>query len=74
MTEIAKHARSVRLAGPVHERLLAVCEHLGVSPNAYIVAEVGRAVSRDEVALVAKGERTNLFGQLENLINSEMAE
>jgi hypothetical protein len=68
-----KHTRSVRIAGNVHDRLLAVCDHFGVNPNAYIVAEIGRAVSRDEIALVAQVEREGVFDQIRSAIESETA-
>lgn len=50
----ATQTRSIRLTTDVMTRLQAVCEHLGVTVGAYMTAEIGRAVARDEVSLQAK--------------------
>ena len=47
-------ARTIRLSTDVMARLQAVCDHLGVTVGAYLTQEVGRAVARDEVSLMAK--------------------
>ena len=46
--------RTIRLTPEVLARLNAVCDHLGVTVSAYMTAEIGRAVARDEVSLQAK--------------------
>lgn len=46
--------RSIRLSTDVMARLQAVCAHLGVTVGAYLTQEIGRAVARDEVSLMAK--------------------
>lgn len=46
----SKIGRTVRLEPNVNERLIALCEHLGVNVNAYLVGEIGKAISRDEVS------------------------
>ena len=51
--------RSIRLTPEVMARLQAVCDHLGVTASAYMTAEIGRAVARDEVALQAKRTSDN---------------
>lgn len=45
-----KYIRSVRLDNKINERLIKICEHLGVSVNSYITSEIGRSISRDEVS------------------------
>ena len=45
-----KIGRTVRLESNVNERLIALCDHLGVNVNAYLVGEIGKAISRDEVS------------------------
>ena len=51
--------RSIRLSTDVMTRLQAVCDHLGVTVGAYLTQEVGRAVARDEVSLMAKQSKDN---------------
>lgn len=51
--------RSIRLSTDVMTRLQAVCEHLGVTVGAYLTQEIGRAVARDEVSLMAKQTQEN---------------
>lgn len=46
--------KTIRLTQDIVDRLNVLCDHLGVTPGAYIVGEVGKAISRDEVALCAK--------------------
>ena len=56
----SKVGRTVRLEPEMNERLIALCEHLGVNVNAYLVAEIGKAVSRDEVAYKASQHTSNM--------------
>lgn len=44
-----KHSRTINITWDMHERLVALCEHLGTNPNSYIVNEIGKCVSRDEL-------------------------
>jgi hypothetical protein len=44
--------RSIRLTTGVNKRLIAVCEHLGVTPSAYLIAAAGKAISADEALLI----------------------
>lgn len=55
-TEIVKVGRTIRLTSEVNQRLLDLCDHLGTTPNAYLVSEIGKAISRDEVAYKLAGE------------------
>jgi predicted transcriptional regulator len=66
-----KITRSIRLSPDITERLQAVSAHLGVNVNAYIVAEIGRAVARDEVTLRAETDRGVLFKQVEEMMRKE---
>jgi hypothetical protein len=74
----AKISRSLKLEADINDRLMALCEHLGVNPNAYLLNEVGKAISRDEIALVA-GNSTkdmmsgvmSMFGELAALEQNE---
>lgn len=68
MTEAVKVGRSVRLTPEVNRRLLALCGHLGVTPNAYIVGEIGKAVARDELSFSAKQRSDSLFDSLETMV------
>lgn len=48
-----KVARTVKITKTMNGRLLDLCEHIGVNVNAYLVSEIGKAVSRDELAYLA---------------------
>jgi predicted DNA-binding protein len=48
------YARSVRLTADVIERLSALCDHLGVTPGAYMTAAIGKCLAQDEVAFHTK--------------------
>ena len=56
-----KVARSLKLEANLNDRLVALCAHLGVNPNAYLLNEVGKAVSRDEIALVATNNSKDML-------------
>lgn len=59
-----KHVRSIRLNPDIHERLVALCDHLGVTPNAYIVHAVGKAISQDEMAFKVQQNQSDMFAKL----------
>lgn len=44
-----RHGRSVRLTSSVNTRLINLCDHLGVTPNAYLVQAIGKAITQDEI-------------------------
>jgi hypothetical protein len=44
-----RHGRSVRLTTSINTRLIALCDHLGVTPNAYLVQAIGKAITTDEL-------------------------
>lgn len=54
-------ARSVRLTPDVTRRLTDLCDHLGVNANAYLVAEIGKAVARDEVIFKVLSQSDDFF-------------
>ena len=63
-----KYMRSIRLTHDMAARLQAVCDHLGVNVGAYITQEIGRAVARDEVTLLAKNTQDNSMDMLTRFI------
>ena len=67
----SKVGRTVRLEPDMNDRLVALCEHLGVNVNAYLVGEIGKAVSRDEVAYKAS-QHTSDMAQLLGGMMSEL--
>jgi len=44
-----RHARSVRLTTSINTRLITLCDHLGVTPNSYLVQAIGKAITHDEI-------------------------
>lgn len=59
-----KHVRSIRLNPDIHDRLVALCDHLGVTPNAYIVQAIGKAISQDEMAFKVQQNQSDMFAKL----------
>lgn len=47
-----KVARSLKLEPNLNDRIVALCAHLGVNVNAYVLNEIGKAVSRDEITFL----------------------
>lgn len=70
-----KVARSLKLEAHLNDRLVALCAHLGVNPNAYLLNEVGKAVSRDELAFVvannSKDSMNEMIQFLQTMTDSE---
>jgi predicted DNA-binding protein len=65
-----KVPRSLKLESDINDRLVAVCRHLGVNPNAYLINEIGKAISRDEVAfVVAKNQKDSIKEMMDMLKN-----
>lgn len=67
--ERVKIGRTVRFSPDINQRLLDLCVHLGVNPNAYIVGEIGKAVARDELTFRAQKQNQDLFEQLGRMIS-----
>lgn len=65
-----RHARSVRLTTSVNDRLIALCDHLGVTPNSYLVGVIGKAVATDEMAFLAKTNQSDMVKILEGFVSS----
>jgi predicted DNA-binding protein len=63
-----KVSRSLKLESDINDRLVSVCKHLGVNPNAYLVNEIGKAISRDEVAFVLANNSKNSMNDMMSLI------
>lgn len=51
MSSDLKKTRTIRLDSDIDDRLVGLCKHIGTNPNAYLIAEIGKAVSRDEISL-----------------------
>ena len=66
--------RTIRLSTEVMARLQAVCEHLGVTVGAYLTQEIGRAVARDEVSLMAKQSKDNSLELLSRFLTEAAKE
>lgn len=54
-----KVGRTVNLDPDLNDRLISLCSHLGVNPNSYLLNEIGKAVSRDEVSFFASRHADN---------------
>lgn len=54
-----KVGRTVKLESGINDRLLSLCDHLGVNPNSYLVNKIGEAISKDEVSYMASRNITN---------------
>lgn len=59
-----KHARTIRLTPDVYERLNALCDHLGVTPNAYIIQAIGKSISQDEMTFKLQKNQNEMFEKL----------
>lgn len=67
-------ARTIRVSTDVMTRLQAVCDHLGVTVGAYLTQEVGRAVARDEVSLMARQSKDNSLELLSRFLTEAAKE
>ena len=61
MSGIKKKPRSLSLTPEVEDKLLKLCERLGVNPHAYLLNEVGKAVNRDYLAFQVAERQQNMF-------------
>lgn len=69
-----KVARSLKLEAHLNDRLVALCAHLGVNPNAYLLNEVGKAVSRDELAFVVANNSKDSMNEMVSTVMSIFGE
>lgn len=60
-----KHQRTITMTQDMAERLLRVCEHMGVTPSAYLKQVIGESVCKHEVALLPKQAADNQMGMME---------
>jgi len=44
-----RHPRSLRLTTSINSRLVSLCEHLGVTPNSYLLQAIGKSITADEM-------------------------
>ena len=63
-----KHARTIRLTPDIYDRLNALCDHLGVTPNAYIIQAIGKAISQDEMAFKIQQNQNDMFSKLASMM------
>lgn len=68
MGSVKKKGRTIRLTPDVDARLLALCAHLGVNPNAYMLSEIGKSIARDEVSFAGKTRMNSLYDDLEAMV------
>jgi hypothetical protein len=54
-----KVGRTVQLESHVNDRLIALCSHLGVNPNSYLLNIIGERISKDEVSFMASNHASN---------------
>jgi predicted DNA-binding protein len=64
--DAAKVGRTVRLSPDINHRLVALCAHLGVNPNAYLVGEIGKAVARDELTYRLTSQTNDFFRSIQD--------
>ena len=65
-----KHQRTVTLTQDMAERLLRVCNHMGVTPSAYLKQVIGESVSRHEISLFPKQAADNQQAMLEKFFTT----
>jgi len=63
-----KVTRSIRLTADVDQRLTELCKHLGTNPNAYLICEIGKCISRDEVAFKSQKNSADLYSIMTPLL------
>ena len=72
-----KVSRTVKLNEDLNQRLLDLCDHLGVNPNAYLLNEIGKCISRDEVSYLSTkntNDANNHLNELFSLLASNAQE
>jgi hypothetical protein len=62
-----KIGRTVKLNKSMNDRLVALCEHIGVNVNSYLLNEIGKSVSRDELAYLASKNVTKSNSAVSNM-------
>lgn len=67
-----RKVRTLKLAKNVDERLVALCEHLGTNPNAYLIHVIGKSVSRDEMTFKTQQKQETAYSELGQFISAAM--
>lgn len=65
-----KHQRTITMTQDMADRLLRVCEHMGVTPSAYLKQVIGEAVCRHEISLLPKQSADTQMAMLESFFAS----
>lgn len=64
-----KHQRTVTLNQDVADRMFRVCNHLGVTPSAYLKQIIGEAVSKSEQVLFPQDMARNTEAMMERFFS-----
>jgi len=70
-----KASRTVRLTQDLNNRLVALCTHLGTNPNSYLVSEIGKCISRDEIAFSVKkthDQASEFFNKMQKELDNDI--
>lgn len=75
MSALKKRPRSLSLTPEIEDKLLKLCEQLGVNPHAYLLNEVGKCVNRDYLAFQTAASQMavlqNFMGNMEQAYLNE---
>lgn len=69
-----KAMRSLRLEQSVNEKLQAICDAFGVTANAYIVGELGKAIHRDYMTINAQKNNDEMTKQMISIFQNSFSE
>ena len=64
-----KHQRTVTLNQDIADRMFRVCNHLGVTPSAYLKQIIGEAVSKSEQVLFPQDMARNTEAMMERFFS-----
>jgi predicted DNA-binding protein len=56
--------RSIRLTIDVNDRLIALCNQLGVTPNSYLIQAIGKAITQDELHFKLRENSDNVANMM----------
>lgn len=62
--------RSIRLTKNINNRLIAVCDHLGVTPTSYLIAAVGKSITLDEQVFITQKHSSDMVDIASNIRDS----
>lgn len=63
-----KYVRTFRITKDMNDRLVSLCNHLGTNPNSYITNEIGKCISRDEIAFNTQKRSEDMFLMMQALM------